>query len=228
MENLFRHTTDFDDILKRNIVSLRSSEDLFDDLNDGDEHASQVGHALTHEVKKDIPSHFLDRGFHYTTAIDYPFSTEPFLQSRYGTGEFPVWYGSLTLETTLYETAFHMFREENKIQHNENVIYRERAVYDVDCKAILLDFRGKETQFPQLISNDYGFTQPVGKRVYEEGHPGLLVPSARTKGANSVIFNRKVLLNARIGCYLNYTLIRDDAKVIIERAPGEIIGEISV
>lgn len=222
VENLLSKNIDFNASVKRNIVSLRVSEDLFDDLTDGNVKASNVARAFESEVKKNIPARFLERSFHYTTAIEYPFTIEPYLQSRYGTGEFAVWYASLTLSTSIYETAFHMHQEENKVHDNENIIYRERAVYDVHCRALLVDLRGKENHYPDLVTDEYTFPQQIAKRVYEEGHPGLLVPSARTLGANTVIFNQKVLSDPRIGCYLTYTLKRNESKVLVERVPGEI------
>src|SRR5262249_37213668 len=78
-------------------------------------------------------------------------------------------------------------------------------VYNVFCKGILLDFRGKETHYPQLLSNDYAFTQQVGKRISLEGHPGILTPSARkSDGVNVVAFSERILSNPRVSHYLSY------------------------
>lgn len=213
-------------MLKRNIVSLRESEDLFDDLSESKE-ARDIARAFEAEAKKTVPPNIIDRSFHYTTAIEYPFANEPYLQSRYGTGEFPVWYGSLDLDTTIYETAYHMLKEENKVHDNDDIIYRERAVYDVSCNAILIDLRNKVKDFPDLIANHYSFTQPIAKRIAQEGHPGILVPSARIKGDNAVVFKKSVLSNPNLMCYLCYTLIRNESKVIVERTPDQIYLEVS-
>jgi hypothetical protein len=227
LQDLFNNNVDFNDVFKRNIVSLRKSEDLFDDLSDSEE-ARMIARSLESEAKKGIPTNIIDRGFHYTTAIEYPFVNESYLQSRYGTGEFPVWYGSLDLDTTIYETAYHMFQEENKVHDNDNVIFRERAIYDVSCSAILIDLRGKEKDYPDIVANHYSFTQSIAKRIYQEGHPGLMVPSARRAiGANGVIFLKSVLSNPKLKCYLNYTLIRNKSKVIVERTPGKTYLEVN-
>jgi hypothetical protein len=78
-----------------------------------------------------------------------------------------------------------------------------------------------------LISDDYSFTQQIGCRIQQEGHPGLIAPSARYKsGSNVVIFNKSVLENPRVKCYLTYKLDPKERKVIVERNPGEIWLEI--
>jgi hypothetical protein len=87
----------------------------------------------------------------------------------------------------------------------------------------LFDIVGKEKAFPQLVANDYSFTQAIGRRLSQEGHPGLLAPSARCKGINSVIFNPEVLDSPRHHCYLTYRLDPATRTVEVERQPGEIL-----
>jgi hypothetical protein len=73
VQSLFDKTVDFNDDVFRNITSLRESEDLFDDLSDGHEFLSNVARTVEMKVKSTIPPGIISRGFHYTTAIDYPF-----------------------------------------------------------------------------------------------------------------------------------------------------------
>lgn len=223
MRSLFDRTCDFDDDIFRNIVSLRESIDLFSDLTDGSEFETEVAVRAEMRVKSDIPAGIIQRGFHYTTAIGYPFETEPYLRSRYGNGSFGVWYGSLELETSIHETAYHMLREERRIEGIQGPIFRERAVYLVHCRAVLIDLRGKDKQFPGLVADDYSLPHQVGERLQSEGHPGLLAPSARCTGANCAVFTPSILSNARDYCYLTYTCHPERGSVTVEREPGKII-----
>lgn len=224
MDDLLNSNRDFDGVIKRNIVSLRRSEDLFDDLTDGDATLTRLAQSLEANVKQLIPTGIIARSFHYTTAVEYPFVREPYLMSRYGNGSHPVWYGALDLETTIHETCYHMVREERRIEGHHETIYRERAVYDVDGRAILIDLVGKEQHYPALIEESYHFTQPLGQRMYDEGHPGLIAPSARHRGGeNAIIFRQNMLTNPRVTCYLNYLYSATDNTVIVERTSGETL-----
>lgn len=223
MDDLFDSSIDLNGPVFRNIVSLRESIDLFEDLANGDPELSTIATAAEMRVKEDIPTGIIERGFHYTTAITYPFETEPYLVSRYGDGTYGVWYGSLSADTTMMETAHHMIRDESNIDGLDEVIIRERAVYSVHCHAVLVDLSGKRHTHPDLVSEDYGLTQQIGRRMRHEGQPGLLAPSARdTDGVNSVIFNPAVLHDPRIQFYLTYRFDPRTRRVEIERDPGEV------
>lgn len=226
MPTLFDKTCDFDDDLFRNVVSLREAVDLFSDLTDGDEYQSEVAVSAEMRVKSEIPPGVIDRGFYYTTAIGHPFETDPYLCSRYGNGSFGVWYGSLELETTIHETAYRMIKEELRVEGTKGPIIRERAVYLVHCRAVLIDLRGKEKHFPGLIANEYSFTHQISERLHNEGHPGLLVPSARCIGTNLASFTPTILSNPRHHCYLTYRCYPEQRLVSVERQRGETLMEI--
>jgi hypothetical protein len=228
MVKLLDTSVDFDSGVYRNIVSLRESKNLFEDLLEGSTaEESSYAYNVEMHVKGGIPNGLNNRGFYYTTAINYPFETEPFMSSRFGNGTYGAWYGSLEFDTSIHETCFHMLREEEYLSGvKPNLQRRERAVYLVGCKAVLIDLRGKEKKFPWLISNDYGMTQAIGSRLQNEGHPGLIAPSARTAGSNVVAFTPSILSKPRSYCFLTYTLVNADQKVIVERQPGEIILEV--
>lgn len=227
MVDLFSKTIDFNDDVYRNIVSLREARDLFADLSDGDATMSGLAIQAEMRVKEDLPRGFLDRGFHYTVgAISYPFESEPYLSTRFGNGQYGVWYGSLELDTTIFETAHHMMVEESKVDGLEEPIIRERAVYLVGCRALLIDLRGKEKDYHWLVTDDYSMTQTIGARLQKEGHPGLLTPSARCQGTNLVAFSSRVLSNQRNHCYLIYTLDPVSKSMVVERQRGEVLFKI--
>ncbi|MBW2482796.1 MAG: RES family NAD+ phosphorylase [Deltaproteobacteria bacterium] len=219
--SLFDKTADFRALPYRNITTLRESEDLFDDLSDGDAAASAIAaeaemrmkdHAVVREPQ------IIQRGFQYTRSIiDYPFKSEPCLSTRFGDGTYGVWYGSIEMKTTVFETCFHMIRAELAVEGLDEVIVRDRAVYRVKCSAILIDLRGKQASFPKLVENDYGFTQQIGRRINREGHPGLLAPSARYNGTNVIIFNPDVLSDPRLHCYLTYYFDPQTLEIKVER-----------
>lgn len=222
MERLFERLCDFRRDVFRNIVSLRETEDLFDDINDGDEENSAVACEAEMAIKEELPPGVISRGFHYNKAIGYPFETQPFMQTRFGDGRFGVWYGSLAMETTIHESAYHMMRRVSAIEGVTETVIRERAVYQVFCQALMLDLSEKAAGYPQLVENDYSFTQQIGARVHKEGHPGLLAPSARLKGeTNAVVFNPDVLSNVRHHCYLTCELDPVAGELTVFRKEGE-------
>jgi hypothetical protein len=158
---------------------------------------------------------------HYTRSIiEYPFKNEPYLFTRFGDGTYGLWYGSVELKTTVFETGFHMIQAERAVEGLDEVVVRERAVYRVQCRAILIDLRGKQKSFPELVADNYGFTQQIGQRMNREGHPGLLAPSSRYKGTNIVILNPDVLSTPRLHCYLTYFFDPLTFKIRVERKVG--------
>lgn len=213
----------------RNIVSLRESQDLYDDLTSspaGWQAASDMELAtkpLTYRSGQPI----IDRPFEeaaYDEAIDYPFKT--WSKTRYSDGSFGVWYGADSLETSIYETAHHWrykLLEDTDWQSLDGVVI-ERKIYLVRCDAALLDFRPKLDAFPGLIDpapSGYYLTQQVGTRIHHDGHPGLISRSARCAGDVYAIFNPQVLSNPRQVCYLTYRI--EGGAVSVERQLGQVL-----
>jgi hypothetical protein len=226
IEGLFAQLSlaDIHQDLYRNIVSLRKTDNLFDDLSgDSSDWNSAINLELTSKPQV-FSSHqpVIQRPFEeaaWNESIDYPFRN--WMKSRYSDGSFGVWYGSDTIETTAYETAFHwrfgLLEDAGFVEPGISV---ERSVYQIRCDAALLDLRDSITSFPALIHpTDYTFTQQVGARLNHEGHPGLTTKSARCGGDMYAMFNRNVLSNPRHSCYLTYTTI--ESGIRIERKPSE-------
>ena len=210
--------------LYRNIVSLRVTENLFDDLS---EHHEDWQTAIDLELQTQPYSYnsstpIIDRPFEeavWNEAIGFPF--REWFRSRYSDGSFGVWYGSDMLETTIYETVYHW---RNSLLadagFNEPGIKIERRVHLVRCDAALVDLRALVDQYPMLVDGlDYTLTQQIGGRLHREGHPGLVTVSARCTGNVYGILNPVVLSNPRPNCYLTY--ITTENGVDIERIPGK-------
>jgi len=100
-------------LVARNIVSLRESQDLFDDLTE-DPAEWLLAQKVEGEVK---PPPYRSR----TPLIDRPFEDAEWFNaiawpvknwqaSRFSDGTFGVWYGSESVETTVYESAYHWYK----------------------------------------------------------------------------------------------------------------------
>lgn len=213
---------DYHGDLVRNITGIRVAQALFDDLS-GDEADQAV--AVAAESAGRIPSAapLITRPFDYGAVITYPFVPQNWHATRFSDGlRYGVWYGSLALETTVYETVYHWHRFVTDSFPAENRPIRgERRVFDVRCDAILVDLRGKERRHPQLVDRkDYSFGQKLGRYLKDQGQNGLLVKSARCDGVNSAVLRPEVLSNPRDRCYLTYLLNPAEDRVVVERTPG--------
>ena len=215
---------DIHEDVARNIVSLLQPQDLFDDLSD-----DPAEWLLAQKVEDEIQpppyrSHtpIIDRPFEdaeWFNAIIWPFSH--WQASRFSDGTYGVWYGSESVETTVYESAYHWYRGLLSDAGFERMtVIAERKVYSVACNAALLDLRNVVDKHPDLLHpSDYAFCQSVGSRIHREGHPGLLTPSVRRPGGENVaIFNPDVLSNPRDNCQMTYRL--EDDQIVVEKQTG--------
>jgi len=219
--------------VRRNIVSLRESRNLFDDLS-----ADPAEQALAQQVESAVkPLHFhsptpvIHRPFEeadWFNAIGWPF--QHWQSSRYSDGSFGVWYGADSVAATVYETACHWYHGLllDAEGYADEAVAIERKVYNVACDALILDLRPRVGKFPALLhKTDYAFTQQVGARLRREGHPGLLSLSARyAEGLNYVVFNPATLSNPRVNCMLTYRLKGEH--VFVEKRPGVTWRKIAV
>ena len=181
--------------LFRNIVSIRESQELFDDLTTDPE-----GWAMAQRVERDVkPVHYrlktpiIHRPFEdaaWFNAIAWPFANKQ-QESRFSNGSFGVWYGCGTLETTIYETVYHwvngLLRDAS---FDAESVVGERKIYTVACDAALLDFRPVLGQYPELSRKaDYSYPQMVGARLNREGHPALITKSVRQAVGDNYVIN---------------------------------------
>ena len=219
--------------IHRNIVSLRTSVDLFDDLSDDPD--EQLLAQTVENPTKPYPFRSLTPAIHrpfeeaeWFNAIGWPF--KHWQSSRYSDGSFGVWYGGDSVETTVFETAYHWYT--GLLSDAEGFVREkvaiERKVYNVNCEALLLNLRPRAAGYPALVhKTDYGFTQQVGARLHREGHPGFMVPSVRyPQGVSHVVLNPAVLSNPRANCLLTYRL--DGKHVLVERRPGVTWRRLSI
>ena len=204
---------DFRGDLVRNIPGIRESQHLFDDLSDD---PADWDVAIAAEAASRIPTDapVITRPFDYGSVISYTFDTSHWQATRFSDGtQYGVWYGSIGLETTVYETAWHWYRfVRDSFPHEDREIVTERRTFDVHCDALLIDLRGKELAYPELTSRtSYAFTQRLGRYVHDQDQNGVLVQSARCDGVNGCLFEQERLSNVRHRAYLTYRLnaVRD-------------------
>jgi hypothetical protein len=220
---LIGRVADYHGDLVRNIQTIRVSQDLFDDLSA--ERADQDV-AIAAESAGRIPSEapLVTRPFDYGTVITFPFANFNGQGTRFSDGlRYGVWYGSLELETTVYETAYHRHRFlRDSFGALDREVIGERRVFQVRCDAILIDLRGKEAAEPRLVDRaSYAYTQPLGAYLQAQGTNGLLVRSARCAGTNAALFRPGVLSQVRDLCHLTYVMNPAHDTAAIERTPGE-------
>ena len=227
-EELIREVADYHGDLVRNIQTIRVSQDLFDDLSDS---PAARAVAVAAEAADRIPSEapLITRPFDYGTVITYPFANFNGHATRFSDGlRYGVWYGSLDLETTVYETVYHRHRFlQDSFAGEDRPIRSERRVFEVRCDAILLDLRGKERDEPRLLDRrSYDFTQPLGSYLQAQGSNGLLVKSARCDGLNAAILAPQALSRVRDVCHLTYVMNPRQDLALVERTPGDTWLEI--
>lgn len=227
MEELFSTLAlrDIHSDLFRNIVSLRISQNLFDDLS-YDPEAWESAIQLEMDTRPKVFSNTdpcINRPFEeaeWNEAVGYPFKNSS--QSRFSDGTYGVWYGADSLETTIFETAYHW---QNKLLSdagfNRPGVSIERKVYLVKCDSALIDLRSAIERNPEILHpNDYTATHAIGSKIHREGHPGLITKSARySEGDVYAIFTPKILSNVRHTCYLTY--ITTERGIEIQKSLGE-------
>jgi hypothetical protein len=219
--------TDVHQNLARNIVSIRHSQDLFDDLStDPQDQEVAIQHELATKpwpYQSKVP--VIDRPFEaakWIEAVAYPFQPPNWSRSRFSDESFGIWYGADQVETTVFETIWHwrqgLLADAGFDREGVSI---ERKVYLVRCDAALVDFRPEIDRLPALVHPvDYGLTQQAGQRLHKEGFPGLASRSARCKGDVFGILNPAVLSGPQMACCLNYRIV--DGRVQVERETGTV------
>lgn len=212
----------------RNIVGIRRSQDLFDDLTDDPDDYALAQEAESRTRPALTGAGVINRPFDYGV-IAHPFTMHNWAQTRFSDGSFGVFYSSLDLETTIRETVYHTLLDldaANFLNHRQPII-RERRVWLVAVDAILYDCVDRADEYPALIHpHDYRFTNTVGRYIHENDRDGLLTRSARCDGVNAPVFRSDRLTNPRDHCFLSYTVNVQDEIVSVRRSPGRVEHEI--
>lgn len=221
-QGLIDTVVDFRRDVLRNIPSILFSEALLDDLS-SDPRERAFGEVLVAEQKdpENLVPPIILRPFIYGVGVDDAHKCFP---TRFSDGRrFGMWYGSLDLLTTVYESAYHFRnRLDNMLTDIREEVVSERRVFRVHVSGILVDLRGKHHKFPHLLDKrNYSFTHSVGSYLYDKGQSGLLIESAHyQEGINVAAFKPGILSNPRHLGYLVYRWLPGDSKIRIEKTPG--------
>ncbi len=219
---LLKDIVDFHGDLVRNIKGVRVSQNLFDDLSD-DAEAQALAAAAESAGRIPSAAPLVTRAFDYGAIVTFPFVSFNGQGTRFSDGlNYGVWYGSFELETTVYESVHHWHEfVADSFSREDREIVGERRVFHARCDAILIDLRGKERREKRLLDRrDYHYTQQLGRYLKEQNQNGLLVQSARCRGANAAIFTPGVLSRVRDLCFLTYRMNPTKDLVRVERTPG--------
>lgn len=206
--------TNFDDQAMRNIIALKLGKSLFDDLSDDPLDWEVAESSVTFENR-------FTRSELEFNVIDYIFERRFHSETRFSDGSFPVWYASLDLETTFYETVYHWKKFLNQTpdlinSKNSDPIYCSRSVFTTECHSSLVDLRGQIKNHPSLVSKEsYQDTQSIGLKLAKEGFPGIVTKSARrASGTNLAIFNKSVLKSPSLfGDYI-YAITPENPSIV--------------
>ncbi len=220
--NLITAAVDFNEFVFRNIATVITSEDLLDDLSE-DPGARAYGETLVaqHRQGDDHYAPVIGRPFTYGVSMA-PDAVCSGIRSRFSDGtRFGVWYGSLAIITTVYETIFHWIRFLTDAGMETESVIAERRVFKVHASGILVDLRGKEKKFPDLISDHYDFTHRLGDYLYSAGQKGLLVQSARDAGGTNIAtFTPDILSDPRHQLYMSYILGNGIVRISLDTYPA--------
>jgi len=213
---------DFHGDFVRNIKTIRASQDLFDDLS-RDPGDWAIAIEAEGAGRKPTAAATITRPFDYGTVISYSFDPSNWQATRFSDAtRFGVWYGSTDVETTVYETVYHWHRFlVDSFAGLDRVVTGERRLFSVRCDALLIDLRGRETAYPDLLSrSSYAFTHAVGAYLFDQGGNGVLVKSARCDGLNGAILRQERLSNVRDRLLLTYRCNPSRDHCEVEREPG--------
>lgn len=189
----FNALAEMDHPIFRNIQGIRLGYDEFDDLTT-DPKAKRYAHRLSSAYKANLDLDELQ--YH---AIDFIFKQHSWSSSRFSNGTYPVWYGSVNLNTSFYETLYHWRKVYLEAPHDfiksDKTIKTLRTVFTVVCNAALIDLRAnKDELLAHPNPERYPYTQQIGLKIHQAGYPGLISKSARdNKGEITAIFKKEIL-----------------------------------
>lgn len=197
----------------RNIATIKTSQDLFDDLVSD---TSQLPVVQTWADEASGIDHGEDqkhRTFQYAKISTPP--PELTTPTRFTDNtNFGVWYGALERETSIEEALYWNYRYVYRpmLARATKPIVADRRMLIADCEAQkTVDLRPLEKDFPNLVhDNDYSLCQALGAHAVATSIDAFLTPSARRKGGTCTpVFNAHVLKNARAFGYFHFEFLLD-------------------
>ena len=149
--------------------------------------------------------------------LDGPFRTRARLRrkTRFSDGSFPVFYSALAAETGNAEMSY-WFRKDymGKPKSNRRAYFQR---FHCTFEGLEKDLRCKAADWPNLVhDSDYSFCNQLGAEARDGDVDGLVVPSARHKGANMPIFARRAVNDPRLERIVAFTYNPESGVVSFE------------
>ena len=126
---------------------------------------------------------------------------KPFSEGRFGDGTMGVYYSAIDEDTCRKEVAFHLLGQISGLKQDPH----PRTYDSIVCRyeGTTIDLRGKEHEFPELVSQTrrgYPFCQEIAREAVARGADGFFAPSARNPGGTCVpVFTREALFEPTTG-----------------------------
>ncbi|HEX7049079.1 MAG TPA: RES family NAD+ phosphorylase [Longimicrobiales bacterium] len=139
-----------------------------------------------------------------STYIMAPFTHPNPAGSRFGDGDFGVYYTARDRATAIAETVYH--RERFLSYTAEPALEIEMRVLEAKLQARLHDLRGMRAELPRIYDpDDYAISQRLGRRLRAEGSHGIAYDSVRRAGGQcAAVFRPKALSDCRQTEHLAY------------------------
>lgn len=159
-----------------------------------------------------------------TDLLREPFKPKPLLHpstpfgkpTRYSDGTWPVFYGALEQKTVESECLHHYARVALGSASSRSAYY---SLLSCLFEGEAMDLRPKLEEWPDLISNDYGFCQELGREANAMPLASFLAPSAReTGGTTSPIFSPDGLSDPEITGTVRFSVDASGGRVSVDRA----------
>ncbi|BBH52561.1 RES domain-containing protein [Fluviispira sanaruensis] len=225
-EEILKLKTNFHGTAYRNIYTIFTSQNLFDDLIGPDAESEAI--LQKYENATSGISHVLpqkNRLFDYSQAHPSCISGSflpPYSKGRFGDGNgYGVWYSALEEKTSIFESFYHQwkFAQEQFIHFpNEQKISVDRKMFACSLTSEnVFDFSNSTQWHNQLISDNYEFCRELGKKIKPLGGEMLIVPSARKSGGFCApVFSPDIIVSEKTIYYLKYYFY-SDGKAEIEK-----------
>jgi hypothetical protein len=124
--------------------------------------------------------------------------------SRFSDGSYGVLYAARTLATSIAETRYH--RERFLSYTDEPEMFLPMRAFKLDADGRFHDLRGRKPALRAVYSaSSYAASQPLGRRLHEQGSRGLAYDSVRYDGGQCLAaFDPASFSRCRVGRELLY------------------------
>lgn len=194
----------------RNIYTIKSTQDLFDDIADPEDFPIlQTWDNTTSQIQHTISPK--ERVFQYGNTIETVcvFEKTNWRYGRFGDGiKYGVWYGALEKETSILEALYWVYQnaKEDIARSSKPVVIDRRMLKAQIAADRAIDLRLCADHHTQLTNDNYTFCQELGAYAVENKIDLFLTPSARNPGGTCVpVFSPSAIRSDRTIFYIHFS-----------------------